>query len=170
MEVEKHKNLIFNYLYLFSLAFLAASIYFLFRDKTILFNQFFSTFGFDGLQEKQRIQEIIPVPNWIIYSLPGGIWVYVASIFAHKFEKKLFYFPVHVYILPAIYALGLEFCQLCHLTDGTFDWLDLLFVLIGVYLAKHSKHLELNLSGHPKIQHFALISAFLVLFLSNVYH
>jgi hypothetical protein len=149
---------------------LAALIYFLYRDGSILFNQIFSTFGIDGIQEKQRIQELLPMPSWFIYSVPGGIWVYVTSVISSKFEKTSVVMNISIFSVPTIYAAGLEFCQLFHLTDGTFDWVDLLFILAGDFFAKHSKQLELNLHKHTKIHNFALISAFLVLLLSDVNH
>jgi hypothetical protein len=170
MKLNKDKLFFFNYIALLSLSLLAALIYFLYRDGSILFNQIFSTFGFDGIQEKQRIQELLPMPAWIIYSVPGGIWVYVTSVIASKFEKTSVIMYISIFSVPTIYAVGLEFCQLFQLTDGTFDWVDLLFILLGVFFAKHSEQLDLNLNKHPKIQNFALISAFLVLLLSDVHH
>jgi hypothetical protein len=170
MKFKKDKLFVFNYIVLLSLSLLAALIYFLYRDGNILFNQIFSTFGFDGIQEKQRIQELLPMPAWIIYSVPGGIWVYITSVIASKFEKTSVVMYISIFSVPTIYATGLEFCQLFHLTDGTFDWVDLLFILVGVFFAKHSKQLELNLHKYPKIQNFALISAFLVLLLSDMNH
>lgn len=169
MKKTINKSLIFSYLFLVFISFLAALIYLIYRDSSIFFNQLFLPFGIEIVSEKQQIQELLPLPKWVIYSLPGGIWVYVTTIIAKKYDSSENKYLKGITLIPSIYAVGLEFLQFFHFTDGTFDWIDLFIIIIASIAAKGSNKLELSLKNHPNFQHLALISAFLVLFLGNVY-
>jgi hypothetical protein len=127
------------------------------------------SFGIETVSDRQQVQELLPLPNWVIYSLPGGIWVYVTTIIAKKYDGSENKFIKGITLIPSIYAVGLEFLQLFHFTDGTFDWVDLLIIFMASIAAKGSNKLELSLNNHPNFQNLALISAFLVLFFGNVH-
>jgi len=169
MSIKNNKSLIFSYLYLTLLAFMAAIIYLIYRDSSILLNHLFLPFRIETTLEKQLIQDLLPLPNWIIYSLPGGIWVYVTTIIAIKNEHIEYKFTGVIILVPSIYAVVLEFLQFFHFTDGTFDWVDLLIIFVAAFAAKGSYKLELSLKNYPNFHNLALLSAFLVLFLSDVY-
>jgi hypothetical protein len=166
MQMQYNKLLIFNYLLLLLLSFFAAVIYLFYRDSSIIFNQIISTTGFEIVSVKTQIQALFPLPNWIIYSLPGGIWVYVTTILAVKYEKTKHKYTISNY--PILFSVGLELFQLFHFTDGTFDWVDLILILIAGYFAKRSNLGEFPLKKYPRIQNLMLISAFLVLLLADV--
>lgn len=168
MQMQNNKLLVFNYLLLLLLSFFAAVIYLFYRDSSIIFNQIISTSGFEIVSVKTQIQALFPLPNWIIYSLPGGIWVYVATILAVKYEKTEGKYEIPIGIYPIILSIGIELFQLFHFTDGTFDWVDLILILIAGYFAKRSNLGEFPLKKYPRIQNLMLISAFLVLFLADV--
>jgi hypothetical protein len=169
MSQTNNKSLIFSYLFLILLSLLAAYIYLIYRDSSILFNQLFLHVRFDLDFERQQIQDLLPLPNWFIYSLPGGIWVYVTTIIASKHECMENKFTKILAFLPSTYAIGLEFFQLFHFTDGTFDWVDLLVIIAATYTAKRVNRNELTLTSYPNFLNLALVSAFLVLFLSDVH-
>ena len=149
MESKRIFNsLSFRLLTLFSLSFIAASIYFLYRDNTIIFNQILSTFHIDNLLNKKDLAPHLPLPNWAIYSLPGGIWVFVLtsllnqhSIWFQKARLPLDY-------LPITYGIILEFFQFFHITNGTFDSMDILFVLgfgiIALSINRNQQELTVN--------------------------
>jgi len=69
---------------------------------------------------------------WIIYSLPAALWVYsamtVLGLAVRKLEKRVKQVALAtILILP----VAMEFFQLVHWTDGTYDPVDLLFIFIG---------------------------------------
>lgn len=73
------------------------------------------------------------IPNWIIFSLPDGIWIYVltSTIFVVWAQKiHLFWLSVPIFL-----GIGLEIFQLYNLVPGTFDSIDLIFLLSGYALA-----------------------------------
>jgi len=168
MSLKYNKLLVFNYLYLILLSLLAAGIYLVYRDSSILINQFFLSLELENIFARKQIQELLPLPQWVIYSLPGAIWVYITTILAVKFEKTERKYTIANY--PILFSVGLELFQLFHFTDGTFDWVDLILILIAGYFAKRSSLEEFPLNKYPRFLNLALISAFLVLFLSDVHH
>ena len=168
MSLKYNKLLVFNYLYLILLSLLAAGIYLVYRDSSILINQFFLSLELENIFARKQIQELLPLPQWVIYSLPGAIWVYITTILAVKFEKTERKYTIANY--PILFSVGLELFQLFHFTDGTFDWVDLILILIAGYFAKRSNLEEFPLNKYPRFLNLALISAFLVLFLSDVHH
>ena len=73
------------------------------------------------------------IPNWIIFSLPDGIWIYVltSTIFVVWAQKiHLFWLSVPIFL-----GIGLEIFQLYNLVPGTFDSIDLMFLLSGYAIA-----------------------------------
>lgn len=76
-------------------------------------------------------QKSMPLSAFLIYSLPGGLWVLVLSLLGWRLKVLGF----HLFFLGIIFGLGFEFVQITGLTDGTFDWLDIVAVLIGFGLS-----------------------------------
>lgn len=74
--------------------------------------------------------------DWIIYNLPGMLWLF-SALFATGLVLKTKSIASKVIVAALISAvpIGMEICQLYHITDGTFDWLDLLFFGIAIILA-----------------------------------
>lgn len=164
-------SLSFRLLTLFTLSFIAASIYFLYRDNTIIFNQILSTFHVDNLLDKKDLAPHLPIPNWAIYSLPGGIWVFVLTTLLNQHSIWVQKARLHLDYLPITYGIILEFFQFFHITNGTFDFVDILFVLgFGVIaLSINRNQQELTVKWQTKIPHWVLVSGFLVLILSDVH-
>jgi hypothetical protein len=76
------------------------------------------------------------LPNWVIYNLPDGLWVFaftylVLFIFGFKFRKGFIFLTL---FSPIIISLISEIGQLYDFMQGTFDLLDVLFYLIGFLL------------------------------------
>lgn len=99
--------------------FLGALIYVVARDSSIYFVQFFSL-NFAKVE----------LPYWIKYHLPDGLWAFAFSSLVamiwQDVRSKAYY--IWLAILIGI-AVGLEVFY------GTFDWYDLLFILLGIGFA-----------------------------------
>lgn len=72
------------------------------------------------------------LPDWILYSLPDGLWVYaftsaILIIWDGKPSKWLF--------LPVISGPIVELFQLLNLFPGTFDLIDLGLMLLAILLS-----------------------------------
>jgi len=72
------------------------------------------------------------IPNWLIFSLPDGLWVlsYTCLIlYIWNFNlnrKNIFWF-----VLLPILALGSEIMQSFHIISGTFDYFDIAAYIVG---------------------------------------
>lgn len=72
--------------------------------------------------------------DWVIYSLPQGLWVFshtliVGTIWCNgtKIQKGLWYGTAF------LFAVGWEWLQYLNLINGTFCWVDLFLGLLGMF-------------------------------------
>jgi len=95
-----------------------ALIYSIARDESIYFIQFFRL-NFSKIN----------LPYWIQYHLPDGLWAFAFSsliaIIWQEVRSKGYYAWLAVLILVSV-ALEVFY--------GTFDWIDLVFILGGIAL------------------------------------
>lgn len=104
--------------------------------------RWFSTLNMDGLVNWVRGRgAIFKLPVFIEYCLPNGLWVtsYLLAANALVVENKL----IWALCLPAI-AILFEVLQIWHIIPGTFDFGDLICLLIPVllYILYYSLHNE----------------------------
>ena len=117
---------------------LGGLIYILFRQETLQMFGWFDSLNLLGIISELR-ELTIPVkkylPEWFIYSLPDGLWVfsYVSGlmlVWDNHINKSNFFWII---LIPFL-ALSSEFFQLFNLIPGTFDLIDMTFYLIGAVL------------------------------------
>jgi hypothetical protein len=73
------------------------------------------------------------IPAWIIYNLPDAIWAYsfvliMTTIWGSKKRKE----NILWILLTIIISIGYEVGQLFNIVPGTFDFLDLIFIILGI--------------------------------------
>ena len=73
----------------------------------------------------------IQLPDWFYYSLPDGLWTYsfTSSILLiwgrdNGIQKYWIYVPLVLSVLP-------ELSQYFKIIPGTFDWIDLIFIVLA---------------------------------------
>lgn len=111
-------------------------IYFITRSESIYLNQWLNRvehgsilLGFQGLILNTQ------VPGWMIYSLPDGLWMLALTmlillIWDFEINKKSI-----IWIAFAIAAgILFEISQRFDIASGTFDIVDLIFILVGALL------------------------------------
>ena len=71
------------------------------------------------------------IPNWMCFSLPDGLWIYslISSYFIVLKNKVEILFWI---IISIGLSVGVEFLQKSNLHKGTFDWVDILFYVLGI--------------------------------------
>ncbi|MGI4875168.1 MAG: hypothetical protein ACRYFX_28770 [Janthinobacterium lividum] len=113
----------YRYVLLNCLLPLAASLllYTLFRTRDTIVNQVIIHL----LSFRPPVLQLPQAP-WVVYNLPGALWLYAFLWFTSLSRSKF------LTLLPLGLALGIEAVQLLHLTDGTFDGLDVLFYLLSL--------------------------------------
>lgn len=75
------------------------------------------------------------VPNWIVFSLPDGLWVYAFTssfliIWDNNFKNKIF-----IILIPVLISILLELSQYFEICEGTFDFTDLTFYFFASILS-----------------------------------
>jgi len=131
MYLQKSRLLLFHVLFPLLIGGL---IYISFRSKALLLFRWFDEIKISGFTNLIRCT-LSPmkkyIPNWAIYSLPDGLWVYALSsslfIIWGKDCLKSFY---RVLIIIA-FAPCLEIMQFYNILPGTFDIIDLIFYIIA---------------------------------------
>jgi len=87
--------------------------------------------GVGFLDIRETIQITLPLGDLLVYTFPGAFWVFGGSLLGWRLRLGIGHRKIHLFYLPIIFGVGFEFTQFTGITDGTFDWLDLLFVLLA---------------------------------------
>jgi len=152
-----------NYSLVFIFLLACLFIYIFYRPEGTLINilvaEFFSSKHF--LSVKDSVADVLPLNELIIYSLPGGLWVFSASILARNLRLRLFNKQINLEWLPMVFALWLEFWQYFGIVKGRFDVIDILIVLLFGFTALLA-HRPMQLS-HRMLFPFHRRSAFFML-------
>ena len=110
-------------------------IYILFRSEELLMFTWFKTAGvYNSIIEIRDYSNTIYLPNWIIHSLPDGIWIYSLTsfmilIWGPKIDGMQ---SIWLFIGP-ILGIGAELGQYLKIVPGTYDMIDLLFCIIASF-------------------------------------
>lgn len=78
---------------------------------------------------------LVPLPEWVIYNLPDGLWLYsfLMWLMLTWYGQKNFESYIWFLILITI-ALGSELLQKYTLIQGTFDTRDMIAYCIAIFL------------------------------------
>lgn len=116
---------------------IALVIYVIYRPEDTLIIRLLSyTTIQDTIIELRQIASNYSVPhNFVVYSLPGALWLYSTTLLSKNVSCKIFKCRVPLVSIPIIYGIGLEFLQLFHITDGTFDYADIGSMAVAWLLA-----------------------------------
>ena len=75
------------------------------------------------------------IPNWVLFSLPDGLWVYSFSsaiIIIWNDNRKVL---ILLLSIPLIFGPAVELLQLLNLFKGTFDIKDLIITIVAFILS-----------------------------------
>ena len=116
--------------------FIGSLIYFLFRDKNLLMFQWVDNSIFRTLQNYIGLGERwgMYIPDWIIYSLPDGLWAYSLSYSLFTIWRNSKH-HIPLFILISLIAVSAEFLQLYSIIPGTFCIIDITLIIVAVITA-----------------------------------
>lgn len=110
---------------------MGALIYLVSRTNDIYLNQAIALSGTRNLL--QPFLSFVHMPHWMIYSLPDGLWMFsltMIMLYIWNFKLTRQSFP---WLLTSLCCgIGFELLQKFHYVFGTFDFLDLVTILIGI--------------------------------------
>ncbi|KYP15338.1 hypothetical protein [Flavihumibacter sp. CACIAM 22H1] len=103
-------------------------IYVIYRtDKTLVNQLIIALVSWEKYAAlKAEIRALFPLADWIIYSLPEGLWIFCITLSSHYFFLEIKGSRLNLSLLPILLAVTMELFQLVHLSNGRFDWMDLL--------------------------------------------
>lgn len=148
-------------------------IYLFYRSEKTLVNELIIVIlSFDTYAEiKSSMINAIPMNEVIVFSLPGGLWVFCATALSQDFYMKIRNHKIQVAFVPILFAIGLEFCQLIHFTNGRFDIWDiafyLMFWLLAYYSFQHHRPQQ-NILSPFTLRGFICLACFLSVYLAHV--
>jgi len=150
-------------------------IYVFYRsEKTVVNELIISILSFDTYNAiKTGIIDAVPLSKLLIFSLPGGLWIFCVTALAQDFYVRIKDRQIQFSIVPVLFALGLEFAQLFHFTNGRFDIWDivayLLFWLLASYSYKSHRQQQ-NLLSPLTFRGFTCLVCFAAVYLAHVTH
>lgn len=149
-------------------------IYLFYRTgNTVITKLFISLISLEEyLLIREDILRLLPLNELLIYSLPEGLWVFCITLTSKDFYIRLWSRPLNLIFLPVLFTIGLEIFQRFQLTNGRFDWWDILFSILFWVLA-----LFVGNAGFPKtniLKSFTVDSAiciisYLIVYLAHVW-
>ena len=122
---------------------LGALIYIAFRNKSLTIFRWFDKISISEFTDSIR-NLLNPlknnIPDWVIFSLPDGLWVYSFTSFLIIIWKNNSESVKYWMILPFAILLLIELLQLTKIFTGTCDFTDIyisfLALIISVYNMK----------------------------------
>ena len=113
---------------------LGASIYLLFRSPSLLVFWWIDGIGLlDHLKVVRDHLSVVQLPDWFLYSLPDGLWVYATTswmLLIWRGTKPVFWLSAGLLL-----AVATEFGQAVNWVPGTYQSMDVLFYVGGFLLA-----------------------------------
>ena len=108
-------------------------IYLFFREPSLIFFGWIDDLGWlNGVKSVQESMHWLKqgLPNWTIYSLPDGLWLFsYVCLMMHLWRKSLPWPGLFWILALPVLALVFEIVQSMVDSLGTFDWLDLVFYI-----------------------------------------
>lgn len=153
--------------------FISLFIYVFYRSDRTLINEFVKLlFSMDRYADMKRIiVSILSLHDIIIFSLPGGLWIFCATVLAQGFYLQINKYRVQLVFIPILFALGLEIFQLVHITNGRFDPWDIVFYLmfwLPAYYGFQPKELQQNIISPFTLKGFLCLACFFSVYLAHV--
>lgn len=161
------------YWYISASLLISLFIYVFYRtEKTVVNELLISIISYKSFALlKASVVLMVPLSNLVIYSLPEGLWVFCITLTSKPFYLQFNHRRMSCVFVPLIYAIGLEFFQLLHLTNGRFDVVDiavsLLFWSIGNFaFREQTSGQNILASLHPKT--IWCVTTYCIVYLSHV--
>lgn len=103
-------------------------IYLFYRTEHTVVNDLFMKWFTTSYRElRVYIQTVMPLDDYIVYSLPEGLWVYSITLTSKDLFVSLGKNIISLRYIPLVFAIGLELMQWLHFTNGRFDYWDIIF-------------------------------------------
>lgn len=116
----------------------ALFLYAFYRTTDTVVNRvFISVFSHDSFyQLRNVVTTIMPLPDWMVYSIPEALWVFCATLVSKNLYLSIGRYSVNCVYIPILFAFLWEVFQLVGITKGYCDFWDIILSSIAFVLAK----------------------------------
>ena len=163
-----------NYGLIITALLISLFVYLFYRtDKTVINELFISLVSFDMYEEwRQCVIYKLPLHDLMVYSLPEGLWVFSATLTSKYFHIRMVSMNVALVFTPLVFSIGLEFFQLLHLTNGRFDWWDIVLSVFFWAIAFHKPNYPgktANILKPVSVDSLVCFSSYLIVYFAHVW-
>ena len=156
--------------------FLAAVLYVLLRPVDTVIYKIVALFGGgDFINSLRQSIHINSFPEWFVYSFPGGLWLLAFQNTITWIKRFKGRWLIHSVLLASSLGIGLEILQVLNVTDGVFDWVDVLFYcfatllsLSNVWLVKWKWEFYVKNESSPKLLGLAFVAFTVLIYLADI--
>lgn len=132
-------------------------IYLTFRVDTIKMFTWLDKIGtpsFVNSIRKNEFLQSLHIPNWVKYSLPDALWIFSFTyLLLLIWQFKLTWSNALWFFIAPSAGLFIEIGQLFKIIQGTFDLVDLLFIIIALTIPfLNTQIFNLKLINNEKIK------------------
>ena len=163
-----------NYYFIAITLLISLFIYLFYRtEKTVVTGLFLSVVSADQFSEMRRtITSTLPLNEFVIYSLPEGLWVFCISMTSRSLFIKIGRRELGLIFVPLIFSIGLELLQLLRFTNGRFDfwdiWISVFFWVLANYALKHRLQRQ-NIFAPFNTRSSICLLSYLIVYLAHVW-
>lgn len=118
--------------------FLGGMIYILWRSDTLTMFSWFNYLGISEVIGKIRIASesfSTVLPNWLVYSAPNALWFFSGIVVFDLIWNQETKMKILWLSLFCLLAVGSEIAQAVGIVEGTFDYQDIILMIIAGLLA-----------------------------------
>ena len=145
-------------------------LYFMYRSQDTIVNALLAKLGAREFPFLMNIwHKHYAIPQWCMYSLPEGLWVFSATLLSIRLEFPIREKRIHLKYLPFLFAMLVELVQVLGITNGQFDWLDIFVSFIFTVLALIIPSKEQKKNAIESKEFWLLILIYAMVYLSDVW-
>jgi Ca2+/Na+ antiporter len=145
-------------------------LYFMYRSQDTIVNALLAKLGAREFPFLMNIwHKHYAIPQWCMYSLPEGLWVFSATLLSIRLEFPIREKRIHLKYLPFLFAMLVELVQVLGITNGQFDWLDIFVSFIFTVLALIIPSKEQKKNAIESKEFWLLVLIYAMVYLSDVW-
>ena len=145
-------------------------LYFMYRSQDTIVNALLAKLGAREFPFLMNIwHKHYAIPQWCMYSLPEGLWVFSATLLSIRLEFPIRENRIHLKYLPFLFAMLVELVQVLGITNGQFDWLDIFVSFIFTVLALIIPSKEQKKNAIESKEFWLLVLIYAMVYLSDVW-
>lgn len=142
-------------------------------EKTVITQLFISIVSFDEFIEiRKLVVHTFPLNTFTVYSLPEGLWVFCITLTSRALFIKTGAREISLFLVPLVVSIGLELFQLFKLTQGRFDFMD---IVVSIFFWAIAMYAMPPKPGRQNIVHpftrrsFICLASYLIVYLAHVW-